>query len=138
MAACGGDKDGEGPDPTQETGLTDTTPPAAPLEVFVGNDWYGTATRGSVEFPCEADLAYDAEADQVVGTMDIDALWDVVIVENEDGSFSGSGTPVFGDDTLDLSGLAVGDNGDMTGNWTWDYGNGVYEGTFTMSLGGPG
>lgn len=131
FGACGGDKDGGGGGDT-DTGPGGTTPPPSALEVFENSDWYGSCTRGSVEFPCEADLEYDAANDQIIGTMDIDALWNVVIVENEDGTFSGTGTPQFGDDTLDLPSVEVGDQGNFRGDWVWDYGNGVYEGTFFM------
>jgi len=136
LGACGGDKDG-GTDPN-DTGPTGGTPPASALEAFEGNDWYGTATRGSVDFPCEADLTYDAAADEVTGTMDVDGVWDVVLVEGDDGSVTGTGTPFFGDDTFTVVDLAVGDDGAMTGSWTIDYGGSTSEGTFDMSTGGPG
>jgi hypothetical protein len=136
LVACGGDKDGGSPTDTGPT-TGETTPPPSPLEIFEGNDWYGSFDLNGYDYPCEANLSYDAGLDAVVGSMDINALWDVTIVENDDGSFSGTGAPVFGEDVLELSNLAVSEAGVFTGDYSWDYGNGVYSGSFAMELGGP-
>ena len=135
LAACGGDKNKDG----AGTGTNDSSPtqPApSPLEVFEASDWYGSVEIAGGSYPCEADLYYDADADKVFGTMVIDAQWEVVIEENEDGTFSGVGT-LFGDPALTLENLAVSDEGVFTGDYTWESGANVFEGSFTMEAGGP-
>jgi hypothetical protein len=131
LGACGGNDDDGG-------GTTDDTGPGggggSVLAPFEGNDWYGTCTRGDFDFPCEADL--ELVAGELVGTMDVDGVWEVVIVD-DGGNISGTGTPFFGDDVFTVSDLAIDGDGNMTGNWVIDYGGSTAEGTLLMGPDGP-
>lgn len=131
LAGC--KKDDENPGGTTD----DTnTVPADPMARFDGK-WSGVATRSDgIEIDSSVDLTFDAAAQEATGQLDLDGLWDIVITPDGEGTYVAVGTPLFGDDTLDITAIDFADDSTWTGNWLWDFQRNTYEGSLEMTKGG--
>jgi len=127
VAAVGCKKDGEG------DGTTAPVEEGSGLGRFHGA-WLGTADRSDGQsFPSECRFNYRQDTDEVVGQIDLDAFWDIVITVGPGGSYVLDGLPVVegNPSTMLWTDLEFLDEEykSFKANWLWEYADGQYQGT---------